>query len=600
MRELLERRFVSHRNAADCEDDLTQHDAYVARIQLLISYETGSQPSSSGTSPSSPSFSLPTHPSTSTATLVPGHFAHSPRSDTQPTGERTPRPSLEDTTQEFSRLSLSLNDDTIRPGGSMEPSSAYIPDPPANPAFIDNEFRDVDASTMQRTSFDGGASVAPLGTSQIVNAFSPVSSQSSPVKNLQNDQYGPISPASSGKSRASRWRPARPSVGLENELDLDISEEEEEMETLDKTPQLGGSSSRMSSGENQIPSPRRFLDTCDTDRPLPPLPSSAASIRSDRSVEGGVPFIHARQASLGRNANMLVSPSTEHGTISQRRQRNLDAPSTGADQQHFSAIDGLPTSTNTSGVPFPPSRNSSTSQTSGLSSILPFRLRTRSQPGRPGPEEVPPLPTPSIRHQASFGSQRKSSIASMSHGASSSIDTSRLDANSLAPPITSSPLSSTSRHGSIATPSLASPSGSLMSPLPESQPYEIIHRPFHLLRLLRQSMDPNGSGSYLTGRLHISPAIWKPAIWPKTASGLKPLGPPRIAAQEGKVRIMESLIINIAIVSRTGIELLNGPKEYRPGEEGISRSEFLESDEWYCRGVLLGSGCARGRNGLES
>ena len=422
---------------------------------------------------------------------------------------------------------------------------------------------------MQPTNFDGGPSVAPLGISQIVNAFSPVSSQSSPVKNLQNDQYSPISPASSGRSRGSRRRPARPSVGLENELDLDISEEEEEMETLDKTPQLGGSSSRMSSGENHAPSPRRFLEAFDTDRPLPPLPSSAVSIRSDRSVEGGVPFIHARQASLGRNANMLVSPSTEQGTISQRRQRNLEAPSTGGDLQHLSAMDGLPASSSTSGIPFPPSRNSSTRQSSGLSSILPSRLRTRSQPSRPGFEEAPPLPTPSIRHQASFGSQRPSSIASMSRGANSSFDTSKLDANSLAPPITSSPLSSTSRHGSIAPFSIASPSGSLMSPLPESQPYEIIHRPFHLLRLLRQSMDPNGSGSYLTGRLHISPAIWKPAIWPKTASGLKPLGPPKIAAQEGKVRIMENLIINIAIVSRTGKELLNGPREYRPGEEGL-------------------------------
>ena len=400
-------------------------------------------------------------------------------------------------------------------------------------------------------SMAGGIAVPPRGASQgLGNADSPASSQS----------HDAMSPASSTRSRGSRRKPARPSVGLENELDLQISEGEEDMEVLEKTPQLG-SSSRMTSVDGDLASPRRAPDSFDTDRPLPPLPSSA-SARSTGSHDGQ-PKIHARQASLG--TSMLVSPSTALGTISQRRKGAMERPATGQDLQQVGGIDGLPSS----GVSFP-SRTSSSGQPTGLSSIFPPRLRTRSQPGRAGAEEVPPLPTPTIRHKGSFGSRRKSSIASLSRALKMSSEGSRLDATSLAPPPSSSPFSSSSAARSLGPPSVASTSGSLMSPLPESQPNELIHRPFHLLRLLQRSMDPNSSGSYLTAKIHISSVVWKPAIWPKTSSGVKALGPPKIAGQEAKVRIMESLIINIGIISRTGLPLLDGPREFRPdGSEGL-------------------------------
>ncbi|ORX39065.1 hypothetical protein BD324DRAFT_679568 [Kockovaella imperatae] len=535
------------------------HDAYVARIQLLISYENRDE--AVDNTPPATSVLSSTNPSMSTSTLVP----KTPPFEASQAGERTPRPSIDVTARDLGALSLNTNEDTVRHDSAHnELASPFA----SGRRPTDSGFHRQDLSMAAGGAQGQAPFGTPRSTSQSLSRESPQSSQQSPDI---------MSPASSTRSRGSRRKVSRPSVGLESELDLQISEGEEDMEILDKTPQIA-SSSRMSTSETSQSSPRRSSGVVDTDRPLPPLPPPMSH------WVDGQPKIHARQASLGRSS-MLVSPSTALGTISQRRQKGIADPPASAQNLQQASSEGLSAFSGTSAFP---TRVPSDRQSSGLSSLLPTRLRTRSQPGRVGPEEIPPLPTATIRHQASFSSQHKPSIASLNHGDKTGSDTSRFDSNSLVPPPSASPMSLRSVGRSLNPPpsSVISASGALMSPLPESQPKDLVHRPFHLLRLLQRSMDPSSSGSYLTAKIHISSAVWKPAIWPKTASGVKALGPPKIAGQEAKVRIMESLIINIGIISRTGLILLDGPRDFTPpdgtegvGDPSVSRSMSAMADE---------------------
>ena len=79
-------------------------------------------------------------------------------------------------------------------------------------------------------------------------------------------------------------------------------------------------------------------------------------------------------------------------------------------------------------------------------------------------------------------------------------------------------------------------------------------------------MDPESSGAYLTGAIHISSAVWKPSNWAKaTAPGIKPLGPPKIVAQDVKARVLEALIIHMEIIKQAGMTMLNGQRDQRHG-----------------------------------
>ena len=84
-------------------------------------------------------------------------------------------------------------------------------------------------------------------------------------------------------------------------------------------------------------------------------------------------------------------------------------------------------------------------------------------------------------------------------------------------------------------------------------------------------MDPESSGSYLTGALHISPAVWKPSNWAKASTNpnLKPLAPPKIVAQDVKVRCIEALLLHFDIIRQAGAGLLDGTRE---GRYGVSQN----------------------------
>lgn len=147
--------------------------------------------------------------------------------------------------------------------------------------------------------------------------------------------------------------------------------------------------------------------------------------------------------------------------------------------------------------------------------------------------------------------------------------------NHLAPP------SAQSANFSLSSPRSCLPSqqvlsastGSLLSPLPEAQPTALVRRPFHLLRTLLQSMDPASPGAYLTGTVHISSAVWKPAQWAKTGASAVPnsqraLGPPKIQAQDVKVRVIEGLVGQYEAVRLAGAPLLLGEREGARGSKG--------------------------------
>jgi hypothetical protein len=276
-------------------------------------------------------------------------------------------------------------------------------------------------------------------------------------------------------------------------------------------------------------------------------PSIAESSRSTEykslpAVPNQPPTSSPRQSTLmqPRVDGLLVSPTTNAGRIAQRRlSRQPGQPG----QPGHSSISSM-TEIGPGSAIFPsgPSgRSISTANSSPQSHSHTPRTRSKSQPGtRPDlfrniTENAPPLPAIPRKVSAQYPS--------------------RIHTNGLAPP----PSISTG----ISSRSIArSTSSSLMSPVPEPQPAESLHRPFHLLRILSSSMDPNGPGAYLTGAIHISPHIWQTSIHTRGQASKNQF---RILAQDTKVRCMESLIINLEIVRATGIPLLDGPRELKYG-----------------------------------
>jgi len=268
---------------------------------------------------------------------------------------------------------------------------------------------------------------------------------------------------------------------------------------------------------------------------------------SSRSVDKSLPALPSQPpptSSPGQSTLMqprvdglLVSPTTNAGRIAQRRlSRQPGQPG------HSSISSMTEIGPGSSLFPSGPSgRSISTANSSPQSHTHTPRTRSKSQPGtRPDllrniTEDIPPLPAIPRKVSAQYPS--------------------RIHTNGLAPPQS---ISTGTSSRSIAR----SNSSSLMSPVPEPQPAESIHRPFHLLRILSSSMDPNGPGAYLTGAIHISPHIWQNSIHTRGQASKNQF---RILAQDTKVRCMESLIINLEIVRATGIPLLDGPRELKYG-----------------------------------
>lgn len=326
------------------------------------------------------------------------------------------------------------------------------------------------------------------------------------------------------------------------------------------------------------------------DKGLPPLPHSApmyGTITNGNNTGGssGSPYAASspRQSSMSslmhpRADGLLVSPSTNSGRIAQRRISRQMGQTSISSMAEIGSASGSGPGSNTGSIIFPsqgqgpvPGQGQGYAPVGSHLSPGSFnttptgtgRTRAKSQPGtRPdlfhnaSESRNPPPPLPAIPPKTSAQFIRRAP----SH--------SNVNANGLAPPHAVSASMSMAMSGSGSA-SISSPhsvtrsiSSSLISPVPEPQPSETSHRPFHLIRILQASMDPHGSGAYLTGSIHVSPVVWQASLHTRPGQKKDPL---RLVAQDVKVRCMEALIINLEIVRATGIPLLDGPRELKYG-----------------------------------
>ncbi|WWD06647.1 hypothetical protein V865_004740 [Kwoniella europaea PYCC6329] len=528
------------------------HDAYVARIQLLSTYETNPEsdiPITAEAGPSSTSTQRRhvSQPSTSTTTST-----LSPPS--QASTEGTPRPSLDDGgmtgignlmltdhgDQSFDNSAIS----PARPKASApttKPPSHADPQPIADqrslsenvPAKQQNVNGEVKSdSVLGSSNLRQKGSIPSIGlgypTSPPIMSQPPTAHTSTPMRShVSTQSIGGESGSSPSSSKSRLKRPNRPSMGLDMEADLtgiDGVAVEDEVEMLARTPReshmpssLGSSSSNQSnrrSGPGHIPDSPQSIKS-DIDRPLPPLPNSASSITTEQ-----------RKSSLTGFSKPLPIPQ------GQGQGQGVLLPQSQSQQQQ-------------QGTTFP-----------------------ISSPSTGGSSSIPPVPNHQLRHKSSFSSSSQLGVGilprqsfGLGENAGLRIETNQHHQGSLAPPAN---INLTSRSGAGISPRSLPPlpdtalttnsGGTLISPLPEIQPSEVIHRPFHLLRVLHSSMDPEGSGSYLTGSIHISSSIWNLT----QTGGRNAIGPPKIIAQEVKLRCLESLILHLESVRITGQGLLDG------------------------------------------
>ena len=106
------------------------------------------------------------------------------------------------------------------------------------------------------------------------------------------------------------------------------------------------------------------------------------------------------------------------------------------------------------------------------------------------------------------------------------------------------------------------------SPAAEPPPVNPIHRPFHVLRLLRNTII-SPSGGFLSSRLHIPRAIWSQATV-------------KLVSLDVKVRVIEVLTLSSTSLSRTGQLLLYSEPENR-GSSNKGRSDLYACAKEFAR-----------------
>lgn len=309
------------------------------------------------------------------------------------------------------------------------------------------------------------------------------------------------------------------------------------------------------------------------DAPLPPLPHSAPLLDGN-----GQPIVTSRHASLTSASfpirgerEVSVNASTAQGTISRRRSARLpeDQSSSSHGHTHAQGQGSIHSMSELGSEAVSPALTSgvsvsrrSVSSTKSAASFIGQRVRSRSYtregPGAAGEDDdLPPLPGDQHQRFMQHSSGRTQSGAGSTDYANGLAPPSSAHSHSHAQSHAHSRLSSSSPH-SVSR----SFRSSLQSVLPEPQPTEIAHRPFHLLRTFHASMDPQGSGAYLTTAIHIPPFIWHPAIFASTRSNGRPAAL-KIPQQDTKARYIETLLLHLEIVRSAGIPLLDGMREYK-------------------------------------
>lgn len=565
------------------------HDAYVARIQLLSSYEVseaGSEPTAAGPSPieikgqsfaqissrqsldegattgignlmlsDAPRLSANSPPRLSPSRSTPAKMTTSHGGDL----DQSPRlPSINGSASDEMSLQQAL-DQVADASASATGSTVPFPSSSRNP--------NLPHSAGHRSIGLGHPSTSP---SNLVS--------SSPHAHVRNASMVSIETTSSSMSPASRRfkRRNKPSLGLDMEADLTgIDGVVGDMELLTTTP----TESHLMLSPNSQNQAQVGKTAHSEERPLPPVPQSGEhNTQQTRRIRAGsnASVSSAGSAMRSPTGGYLVSPSTNKGMISQRRRSRHG--SVGINEMLMEQQEGEHDAQ---------------------------RSRTTSQSGtRSGDTDLPPVPSAS-KHQPSFSISSQFSVnsgggsplliqqpnpllqqlSSLERGKSLRINTS--SSNGLTPPTTTT----TTRQSSYSShnPSFGSrlpsdannsprsySSFSSLSSLPGPQPIEESLRPFHVLKILRQSMDVDGPGAHLTPAIHITPAIWNPATWSKlsaAAAQADKTNVPKIVAQDVKTRCMHTLALCLESVKGAGYELLAGPREWRRGSQGAGAEE---------------------------
>ncbi|KIY32253.1 hypothetical protein I305_05204 [Cryptococcus gattii E566] len=573
------------------------HDAYVARIQLLSSYEvseTGSESTGRGLSTAGckhQSFSrASSRQSLNEATTTgirnimlsdnPRSSANSPPRLSSPlsTPAKTPpitTPHVEDLDQSprLPRINSSANGEM-----SLQQALDQVADASASASGssvpFPSSFRDPNLphSAGHRSIGLGHPSTSPSNVTP--------SSQYAHVRNASMISLDTTSPSLSPASRRLK-RKNKPSLGLDMEADLTgIDGVVGDMELL-TTPTEShlmltqGSQNQAQGGGTTSPQ----FSTHSEERPLPPVPQDGVhNAQRTQRIRGDSNASVSSAGSAIRSpvGGYLVSPSTNKGMISKRRRSRHG--SMGIDE-----------------VMMERQEEEHNVQMS----------RGASQPrARSGDTDLPPVPSTS-NHQPSFSISSQFSVhggggsspliqqpnpllqqlSSLSRGKSLRINTS--PSNGLTPPTatTITRLGSSSSHSASFGSTLPSnidksprsySSFSTLSPSPVPQPTEESLRPFHVLEILRQSIDVDGPGVHLTPGIHITPAVWNPATWTKlsaAAAQADKANVPKIVAQDVKTRCMHTLALCLESVKGTGYELLAGPRERRRSSQGSGAEE---------------------------
>lgn len=518
----------------------SQHDAYVARIELLSSYATVNGGLAAVAEPDQ--------------TLQSRHEPEGLHTK----GDVTPTRSSLDETAHVGIGNLMLSDPT---------SSFTTPDRgqagPSTPSRTPSS--PTPASRQQPSPIPKGLNInVPIGEAE--EEGNSVSLQQALDHAADSARSSPAGPSKRTQSRIGLGHPSTsPRTVVDDSADLTPSKRREMLrakmaagnieflestvddDSLPTSASSPGHSSQGSGASNLHtiirPPPSEAGSRRSEDKGLPPLPPSAPSWGTS-----GLPVFSGGTDAPGslmypRSDGLLVSPTTTSGRIAQRRLSRQAA------QTSISSM----TEIGSGSAMFPSSSEASTNSTLSppqLQQTPTGRARAKSQPGtRPDlfhhaaneHHALPPLPSIPHKTSAHFPKRIASDYT-----------------NGLAPPHATGVNAQASSPHSLTR----SISSSLISPVPEPQPIELIHRPFHLLRLLQSSMDPQGSGAYLTGSIHISPHIWQTSIHTRPGQRKDAM---RLVAQDVKVRCMEALIINLEIVRATGIPLLDGPRELKYG-----------------------------------
>ena len=393
--------------------------------------------------------------------------------------------------------------------------------------------------------------------------------------------------------RRLRLRTAHPTLGLE----ADVSDQEQE-EVLNRTPYAEGFPS-LENGTSRFDPVRSYSNSSTL-----PDSSSSHSRKSFRNGASEPPSISPRSASLqvdfmqdlqsspperssstrgvkGHNKERSIASVMEEGETSYEMvdPRSLSTRRTTSLLNSRAAVTSNAYSTTHRHAPFPsPGLTDSGSYAESSFKQLTPRSRAVSQPaaGRSAirdtfdASDAPPLPGSTRIAHASLD-QTGSMLPPPPPPKALTIDTSGSTsmqyAASAASVSTATLMMSDSpdvQEVALDSPMLRSVDQLGQGPsqpcsATEPPPANPIHRPFHVLRLLRQTI-VSPSGGFLSGRLHIPRAIWSQVTV-------------KLVSLDVKVRVIEVLILSSASLSRHGDALVSDDTlEYDMGHLKLQRT----------------------------